>query len=134
MIILRSKITAILAFCLISFAQASDQTTTNNSKISTERIEKHLSYLGSDVFEGRGTGTIGGELAAKYLAQEFSKIDLIPLGSNGTYYQYIPMHGSTPQENSELTLVNKEGKKNVLSLSEDYILLNVGDQTYTPTP
>lgn len=120
---------------IFSFVQiyAFGQSTSINN-ISAERIQKHLSYLGSDVFEGRGTGTTGGELAAKYLAQEFSKLDLIPLGSNGTYYQYIPMHGSTPQKNSKLTLYDSENDEHSLKLSEDYILLNVGDQTFTPTP
>ena len=102
--------------------------------VSEEKIKKHLLFLGSDIFEGRGTGTTGGELAAKYLAQEFFKLDLIPLGSNSTFYQYIPMHGSIPQSNSQLTLYDKNNNEELLKLSEDYILLNVGDQTYTPTP
>lgn len=123
----------ILPICLI-FAVLSVSQLYAQYDISTDKIQKHLSYLGSNVFEGRGTGTTGGELAAKYLAQEFSRFGLTPLGSNGTYYQYIPMHGSTPQNNSKLTLFDKNNEEQLLKLSEDYILLNVGDQTFTPTP
>lgn len=104
------------------------------TNISVDKIQKHVSYLGSDIFEGRGTGTIGGELAAKYLAQEFSKMDLIPLGSNGTYYQYIPMHGSEPKSESRLTVYDESENQTSLELLNDYILLEAGDQTFTPTP
>lgn len=123
-------------FCLFLYTSLSAQIydRPDNNFISGDRIRKHLSYLGSDVFEGRGTGTTGGELAAKYLAQEFSKLDLIPLGANGTYYQYIPMHGSFPQKGSEFILYDDQNNEQLLKLSDDYILLNVGDQTFTPTP
>ncbi len=46
----------------------------------SSNIKKHLSYLGSDLFEGRGTGSIGGELAAKYIAINLNKYELTPMG------------------------------------------------------
>ncbi len=120
----------ILLFCLLFYTSIFAQKNTLNR----EKFEKHLNFLGSDVFEGRGTGTTGGELAAKYLAGEFDKMNLIPLGANNTYYQYIPMHGSKPKKESELTILRQTGKSETLTLSREYILLNVGDQTFTPTP
>jgi hypothetical protein len=103
------------------------------ARIDKADIQKHLKYLGSDLFEGRGTGETGGNLAAKYLAGEFDKLGLIPKGSEGTYYQYVPMHGSTPEESSNLILHTNEAKIN-LDLKEDYLLYKSGDQTYTPNP
>ncbi len=105
-----------------------------NYGITADNLKKHLSFLGSDVFEGRGTGTIGGDLAAKYLAGEFAKLNLIPKGANGTFYQHIPMHGSFPKKESQLKIFDDDGTSNSLRLNDEYILLNVGDQTYTPTP
>jgi len=104
------------------------------NKICVEKIQKHISYLGSYELEGRGTGTRGGNLAADYLAKEFSNYELIPLGNNNSYYQYIQLHGSTPRESSRLTLFDKNDNQYLLSLNEEYILLNLGDQTYIPTP
>lgn len=104
------------------------------NKICVEKIQKHISYLGSDELEGRGTGTRGGDLAADYLAKEFSNYELIPLGNNNSYYQYIQLHGSTPKESSRLTLFDKNDNQYLLNLNEEYILLNLGDQTYIPTP
>ena len=94
---------------------------------------RHLNFLGSDLFEGRGTGTPGGNLAAKYLALEFDKIELKPIGSNNTYYQYIPMHGSKPLPSSRFVLFSNEGDTE-LKLDNDYLLYQSGEQTLIPYP
>jgi hypothetical protein len=78
-------------------------------------------------------GTTGGNLAAKYLAQQFEKIKLTPLGEDGTYYQYIPMHASLPLPNSEMILYS-EKKSEKLELNKDYLLYKSGEQTFIPTP
>lgn len=125
-----------ISFCCLFLYTTiySQESIEQDIRFSPEKIQKHLNVLGSDLFEGRGTGTTGGELAAKYLASEFAKLDLIPMGSNKIYYQYIPMHGSTPQKNSELKLFDDTNSEKSLSLNKEYILLNVGDQTFTPNP
>lgn len=101
--------------------------------ISKEMVARHLNFLGSDLFEGRGTGTTGGNLTAKYLGLEFEKINLKPMGSNNTFYQYVPMHGSQPLAASELKIYNN-GEEKPLLLFEDYFLFNAGDQTFVPNP
>jgi Zn-dependent M28 family amino/carboxypeptidase len=50
-------------------------------------IKKHVDLLASDVFEGRGTATIGEIKAANYIADLFQKSGLKPAGLNGTYFQ-----------------------------------------------
>jgi len=96
-------------------------------------IEKHLQVLASDFFEGRGTGTKGGDLAAKYIADEFSKYGLKTVGEESSFYQNIPMHGSFPLPASELKIY-QEDQENSLKLYKDYLLYNSGQQTFTPTP
>ncbi len=100
---------------------------------SAAQIKKHTEILSSDKFEGRGTGTTGGNLAAEYIASEFEKYGLKPIGQNNSFYQYIPMHGSFPLESSELKIFS--GKSEVsLRLNEDYFLYKSGQQTFTPVP
>ena len=60
-------------------------------KISAERIKADVAYLASDRLEGRGLGTRGEILATEYIAGEFKKAGLKPLGKNGTYYQPVPL-------------------------------------------
>ena len=59
--------------------------------ISVERIKADVAYLASDRLEGRGPGTRGEELTTDYLAEEFKRAGLKPLGERGTYFQPVPL-------------------------------------------
>jgi hypothetical protein len=104
-----------------------------NIEIVSESIKGHTEILASDDFEGRGTGTTGGNLAAKYIASEFAKYGLKHVGYNNSFYQNIPMHGSYPLKTSELKIYNGE-KERILELGKDYLLYKSGQQTFTPSP
>lgn len=43
---------------------------------SAERLREHITYLSSDKLEGRRTGSSGANLAAEYIAREFSRYGL----------------------------------------------------------
>jgi Zn-dependent M28 family amino/carboxypeptidase len=58
---------------------------------SADRIKAHVEYLASDRLEGRGPGTRGEELATDYLADQFQKAGVKPLGDSGTYFQPVPL-------------------------------------------
>jgi Zn-dependent M28 family amino/carboxypeptidase len=60
-------------------------------EISADRIKTAVADLASDRMEGRGPGTRGEILATEYLAEEFKKAGLKPLGNKGTYYQPVPL-------------------------------------------
>ena len=60
-------------------------------KISADRIRADVAYLASDRLEGRGPGTRGEILATEYIAGEFKKAGLKPIGKNGTYFQPVPL-------------------------------------------
>lgn len=117
----------------ISYSQVATTEVSDDLKFSADVIEKHMEYLASDVFEGRGTGTTGGSLAAKYIALEYSKYGLIPIGDNESYYHNIPMHGSYPLKSSELKIYSDNEEKS-LQLEDDYLLYKSGQQTFTPIP
>ncbi|MFO7447873.1 MAG: hypothetical protein R6W90_16035, partial [Ignavibacteriaceae bacterium] len=130
------KLTLFIVLSLVNIVVYGQDNTSSNDRLpdfSKEAINRHLQFLGSDLCEGRGTGTAGGNLAAKYLALEFAKLNLTPLGSNGTYYQYIPMHGSVPLPGSKLIISNNEAETE-LSLGDDYLLYKSGEQTFVSTP
>jgi hypothetical protein len=60
-------------------------------KISADRIKADVAYLASDRLEGRGPGTRGEILATEYIAAEFKKAGLKPIGKNDTYFQSVPL-------------------------------------------
>ena len=71
--------------------------------ISGERMRAHVKFLASDLLEGRGVGTRGGELAANYIAAQFALAGAQPAGENNTYYQRVPMVGVTTSANAMLS-------------------------------
>ncbi|GAB4288648.1 MAG: M20/M25/M40 family metallo-hydrolase [Ignavibacteriaceae bacterium] len=105
----------------------------SQNSITIPELKRHLEFLGSDLFEGRGTGTTGGNLASKYIALEFDRIKLTPAGTDNTYYQFIPMHGSKPLDSSQLMIYYDQDSVK-LNLNVDYLLYTSGEQTYIPAP
>src|ERR1700691_4607318 len=81
--------------------------------ISGERMRAHVKFLASDLLEGRGVGTRGGELATEYIASQFALVGAKPAGENGTYFQRVPMVGATTSPNPTLSPV---GPNKTLSL------------------
>ena len=77
-------------------------------EISAERIKAGVAYLASDRLEGRGPGTRGEILATEYIADEFKKAGLKPIGERGTYFQPVPLVRVVTSPKSTLRAVKGE--------------------------
>jgi Zn-dependent M28 family amino/carboxypeptidase len=77
-------------------------------EISAERIKAGVAYLASDRLEGRGPGTRGEFLATEYLAAEFKKAGLKPIGERGSYFQPVPLMRVVTSPKSTLQAVKGE--------------------------
>src|SRR5207302_8339112 len=91
-----------------------------NSEISGERIRAHVKFLASDLLEGRGVGTRGGDLATDYLASQFAIIGAKPAGDNGTYFQRVPLVGAATQPSASLS-AEAGGKRVSFRWLEDFV-------------
>jgi len=60
-------------------------------EVSADRVKAHVAYLASDRLEGRGPGTTGEFLTTEYLADQFKKAGLKPIGERDTYFQPVPL-------------------------------------------
>ncbi len=89
----RKAILPLLFSMLIVEASGQDSLSKKYAKtIVTGDLEKHLNILASDSLGGRGTGQIGQELAAAYLAHQFQAIGLSPpieTDSADSFFQWI---------------------------------------------
>ena len=72
----------ILAFFFIISVQVFSQ------EINEKLLKKHVYHLADDNLKGRGTGSKENTKAAKYIAKEFKKLNLKPLGNNGFYQNF----------------------------------------------
>jgi hypothetical protein len=57
--------------------------------ITGAELERHLTILASDEFEGRETGTEGQRKAAEYIAEIFESYELPKIGDDNSYFQKI---------------------------------------------
>lgn len=55
-------------------------------RVSADSLRGHLSFIASDLLEGRGTPSRGLDLAAEYIAAQFRRAGLEPVGDDG-YFQ-----------------------------------------------
>jgi len=74
----------LFAVALCSFAAGDD------AKISADSLRGHLSFIASDLLEGRNTPSRGLDLAAEYIAAQFRRAGLEPIGDDG-YFQTATM-------------------------------------------
>jgi Zn-dependent M28 family amino/carboxypeptidase len=99
--------------------------------IDPEKIRAHVRFLASDLLEGRGPGTRGGQLAAEYIATQFALAGARPAGENGTYFQKVPLMAvHTEVDKTTFTLVPTTGAPIHLKYGDDYL---TKDQTGAPT-
>lgn len=54
----------------------------NAQEIEVKNLQKHIYFLADDQMKWLGTGSKQNAKASKYIAKEFKKLDLQPLGSD----------------------------------------------------
>src|SRR5208282_3529723 len=91
----------------LSLALLADLTPQQQSAIdhiSAQSLRGHLSFLASDLLEGRATPSRGLDLAADYIASEFRRAGLEPAGDDG-YFQTANVVAREPNpEGFEMTV------------------------------
>ncbi len=82
------KLLALLTLCAggASAASLTPAQTATLDRISANSLRGHLSFLASDLLEGRGTPSRGQDLAAEYIAAQYRRAGLEPLGDD-EYFQ-----------------------------------------------
>jgi hypothetical protein len=99
--------------------------------IRPEAIRAHMRFLSDSLLQGRGPGTPGYEIAARYVATQLEASGLHPAGVKGTWYQTVPLRKSVVDDGkSSLVLVTKGGEQTLAPL-KDYALY--GDLIRTDT-
>lgn len=91
-------------------------------RISANSLRGHLSFIASDRLEGRGTPSRGLDIAAEYIAAQFRRAGLEPLGDDG-YFQTTTLtaRGSDTPEKVRNVIGVLRGSDPVLK--DSYILV-----------
>lgn len=90
-------------------------------KASADAFRGHVVFLADDLMQGRETGTPAYDLAAAYVAAEFTKLGLKPAGDAGAYRQRVPLLAFRPAGEGEMTLTGADGRAVRLAYGDDYL-------------
>ena len=114
-----------LLFCSLSLAQSIPpipaEARSGMKQLRKEAFRAHMAFLADDLLEGRGTGTRGHELAARYVAAQFEALGLKPAGNNGTFYQRVPLREITLDPEKCSLSITENGSTSQLKWGDDFI-------------
>jgi len=89
--------------------------------IHADSIRADMRFLADDLLEGRGTGSRGYELAAKYVASRFESMGLAPAGDDDSYFQAVSLtRASLVERQTSLVLVSSQ-RRRTLSFARDFL-------------
>src|SRR5262245_20851193 len=80
------------------------------SQIEESKLRANIKYLADDLLEGRGPGSRGGTLAAKYIAAQFEALGLEPAATDRSYFQQVQMIGSRPDPSTRFVVKSGSGE------------------------
>jgi hypothetical protein len=92
---------------LLSFAAATSAV--GQSPIDSSGIRADTYFLAHDALRGRGTGTMGGAVAAVYIASRCQRLGLEPVG--GDYLLPVPLEAATVLSATQLTIAGTAGRR-----------------------
>ncbi len=117
-----------LAITAMPRARAAPTTAQTPPVVKAADVRRDIFILAADSMEGRGTGTPGGDRAARWLASEFAKAGLEAVGDSGTYLQRVPLMRSpifTPGAPSRPRAVGSWAAWDTLSVDQRLTAANV---------
>src|SRR3954469_2585852 len=107
---------AAVALAATAFAQAPRP----EDSITADGLRAHVRFLSDDMLEGRGTGTRGHQIAARYSASQFESMGLKPGGDDGTFFQAVHLRQLIfdPQQSSFALSTN--GQEEPLTIEKEW--------------
>jgi len=85
-------------------------------------IRAHVTFLADDLLEGRGSGTRGYDIAARYVASWFANLGLEPAGDGDSYFQAFTTVEEVLVPGSASVSVRKEGRTRRLESPGHYMI------------
>lgn len=87
--------------------------------LSASNIRAHVTFLASDLLQGRDSGSAGFDIAANYVASQLAQLGLAPAGVGGTYFQPVSLLATRPADEGRFIARTKAGRETPLVFGED---------------
>jgi hypothetical protein len=105
------------AFALTAVSAQNPDARAALDRISAQSMRGHVSFLASDLLEGRATPSQGLDIAAEYIAAQFRGAGLEPAGDDG-YFQTAKFSSFEPERKGGRLEFESDGKRIAANLDE----------------
>ena len=116
--LLKRPIAALAATLLLatqSFAQSSPA-----GLITPEDLKADIFFLASDDMAGRNIGTVEDHIATDYIAAEFLRLGLKPVGDQNTFFQNFEVNAGDVDKTNTTLLARINGTEHTYSIDKDF--------------
>lgn len=117
---LRAASRTAAAIALAAFVQAADPAS-GPDPVLDPALGAHIAFLADDLLEGRGTGSPGHEIAARYVAAQFQQLGLLPGGPSNAWFQTVPLLESRVVPDSSRFELRRDGRIELFEVNLDYL-------------
>jgi Zn-dependent M28 family amino/carboxypeptidase len=92
-------------------------------RFSPDRVRADVAFFADDLLGGRDTGSVGHEIAARYVAQRFAGLGMVPMGDAGGWLQRVTLQKATrgPDAGS-VTITAPDGKATSFTHAKDAVV------------
>ena len=91
-----------------------------SAHITANALRGHVSFLASDLLEGRATPSRGLDVAAEYIASQFQRFGLEPAGDEG-YFQTVTLKAGDAEKSKNVAGILRGSDP---ALKETYVMLS----------
>ena len=111
-----------LAVLLIALGPTLAATDVNNALdlIQSTDLEADLAFLASTDLKGRNAGSAEDHIATDYIAAEFMRLGLKPVGDNGTYFQNMEIYTANIDRNAMTLTAKISGVEHTYKFNQDF--------------
>jgi hypothetical protein len=109
-----------LPFALLLLLSAAAAAQRPVDLIQTGNIKAEMFFLSADEMAGRKTASHEAQIAANYIASEFLRFGLKPMGDEGTYFQNFELVTAWPDKQNLALVARRNGVEKSYQLGHDF--------------
>jgi hypothetical protein len=94
--------------------------------LAARRVRAHVTFLADDLLEGRGAGTRGFDLAARYVATQFARLGLEPGADEGYEQPVRLLESMSNREAGRLTIHTAEKDDALTPITDMFVTVPAG--------
>ena len=99
-----------------------------DTDINIDEYKAHLKFLSDDKLQGRASGTLGGDIAAMYIASQFERCGLEPISAEKGYFQQVPMKCVTTDYRSAEFIISGNGFEETIRPYDEILMISREDR------